>query len=556
MFSKRLRPRPPGLLVVALVVLSLVLLGTACGGEKEGAAEPAPAPPAVTEPAPTEPAPTEPATTEAQPPETGGDATLVWADAGEPSTIDPAIVGINWELTVTRNVYDALTTYDSDNPGEILPALAESWEQNGDVWTFTLRQGVTFHDGQDFTADDAKASIDRLLKIGQGQAYLVNEIASTTAVDPYTLEITTNGPNAFLDANLTHIAIQSNEDIEANPENDGQDYFLEHANGTGPFKFISWEKGSQITLERNDAWWGTFPENAPKQVIDRFVADGTTRAQGLERGEYDLANFVPVDQALALGEKEGFSLVVDDNIFAWPAIYLNVETPPMDNENFRAALVKAFDYQAMVDYSEGYASVPRGPIPDWFPGSPEADLEPIARDLEGAKQALADSGLSNPSFNCAVPAGFPEFAFAATVLQSSAQEIGVTMKIEELPFTQALEQVHNNKSNCFIVGNAILSPKDPTKFFDAHFVTDAFFNTENYSDPEFDALVEQISVTSDETERYELLKQAIEKVVAARVVIWTNRPQTIVPVPDYISGYKMDPTEYINVRFYELSVNK
>jgi peptide/nickel transport system substrate-binding protein len=490
-------------------------------------------------------------------PSPAAERTLVFADAGEPSTIDPAIANINWELTITRNVYDHLTTYNSNDPGTILPALATEWTNDGaNLWTFKLRQGVKFHDGSDFTAEDVKATIDRMLKIGQGQAYLISSVKEVRVVDDYTVQIETASPDAFLAANLTHIEIVSADDVAAHASDDGKAWFGEHANGTGPYKFVSWERGSQITLQRNGDWWGTFPTNPADRVIVRFVGEGSTRARGLEGGEYDLANFVPLDEALRIGKLPGFSTVIDDNLWAWPAIYLNTQMAPTDSVEFRRALVLAYDYGAMLDYYQGLAETPRGPIPHWFPGSPENDLAPIARNLDAARAALEASGHAGATIKCAVPSGFPEFDFAATVLQSSAQEIGVTVQIEQLPFVQAIEAIKNDQAQCFVLGNANLSPTDATKFFDAHYVTGGFYNSSKYSNPEFDALVGRIRSEFDPNRRYELLKQASQMIVDTHMIIWAARPKTVVPIPDHVTGYVMDPAEYINARFYELSINR
>jgi ABC-type transport system substrate-binding protein len=482
-------------------------------------------------------------------------STLVFADLAEPTTIDPAIANANQDFTVTRNVYDHLTTYASDNPGEILPALAASWEQQDKRWTFTLREGVKFHDGSAFDAEDAKASIDRILKIGQGQGYLIDSIASTRAADPQTLEITTKQTDAFLAANLSHIEIVSADDVKSHAKGSdlGQDWFKANANGTGPYKFVSWEKGAQIELARNADWWGKWPAHPAERVIDRFVTDGTTRAQGLEGGEFDLANFVPVDEARRIGGKDGFSLISGNNLFAWPAIYLNTAKAPTSDPAFREALVKAFDYQAMVQYNDGDATIGRGPIPDWFPNSPEADLPEIKQDVAGAKSALAAAGGSHEML-CAIPSNAPEFKFAATVLQSSAKQIGVKVRIQELPLVEALDKAKKKQSNCFVLGNAIISPTDPTKFFSAHYVSGGFYNAANIDDPALDALVGQISSSSDEAERKALVKEASQKVVDTHAIIWAARPKTLVPVPDHVKGYAIDPTEYINARFYELSL--
>lgn len=478
--------------------------------------------------------------------------TLVWADAGEPSTIDPAKANIDWELDLTRNIYDELTTYAFDDPGKILPALATSWENDGTKWTFKLRNGVTFHNGAAFTAADVKASIDRMLRIGQGQSYLVNDIKAVTAVDPDTVLIETKAPNVYLPANLSHIEIMSAADIAVHPGENGDSYFSDHANGTGAYEFKSWSRGSQIELARNVKWWGRFARNPYDRIIDRFVTEGANRARGLEGGEFDLANYVPLDDAIRIGGEKGFHKVEGHYLWVWPTIYLNTRLPPTDNPDFRAALVEAFDYDAMNQFFNGLAATPRGPIPSWYPGSPEKDLPVVKRDLKAAKAALEKSGLSHVTMKCIIPSGFPEFAFAATVLQSSAADIGVNVQVEQAPFTEAIDAAHKNKSNCFDIGNANLSPTDATKFFDAHYVTGGFYNTANYSNPEFDALVKKIATVFDDKQRYELVKQASEVIINAHIVILTARPTTVFPSPDHVAGYRVNPTDYTGVRFFDL----
>lgn len=480
--------------------------------------------------------------------------TLVWADEAEPATIDPAKANVNHEMTVVRNLYDHLTNYDLKDPAKLLPALALSWSNDGKDWTFKLRSGVKFHSGSAFTAEDVKATIERDLRIGEGQSYLVKDITSVTVVDPMTVKIETKEPDVYLPANLSRIEIMSAADIKkhAGDPDKGDAYFGAHGNGTGPYEFVSWTRGAQIEFRRNKNWWGKFPAGVFDRVIDRFVPDGANRARGLEGGEYDLANFVPRDEALRIGHEKGFYLVEGNNLWAWPAIYLNTKLAPTDNIDFRDALVKAFDYNAMTQYFQGANTVPRGPIPAWVPGSPENDLPRIAQDLAAAKQALAKSGMANATMKCSVPIGFPEFKFAATVLQSSAAQLGIKVEIDEQNFVEAITAIKSNKSNCFVLGNANLSPTDSTKFFAAHYLTGGFFNTANYSNPELDSLVAKITTVFDDKQRYEMIKKAAETVVNAHIIIWAARPTTSVPVPDRIGGYNIDPAEYINIRMWEI----
>lgn len=488
----------------------------------------------------------------------GAQRTLVFADAGEPSTIDPAIANVNQEHHVTWNVYEGLTTYALNKPGVIMPWLATSWTVEGSVWTFQLRKGVRFQDGQPLTAADVKASLERMLKINQGTAYLISAIDSISVLGPYTVQITTKTPNAFLAANLSHIGIVSAADIEKHAKgNDlARAWFQSNADGTGPYKLVSWQKGSKITLARNTQWWGTFVPNAPDTVIDQFVADGASRARGLEGGTYDFADFVPVDDVLRIAKKSGFHLVSGDQLFTWPAIYLNMKMAPTDSADFRKALVDAFDYGAETVFYNGYNTVPRGPLPSWFPGSPEKTFPPIEQNLNAAKQALAASKLGTPSITCSVPSGYPEFAFAATNLQSAAQQLGITVNIRTAPFVQAINAIKNNQAQCFVLGEANLSPSDPTAFFGSHWTTGSYYNTENYSNGDFDQLVARISETFGQEERDTLVKRAFAMAVDSHSVIWAARPPTLYAVPNSIKGFQVDPASYTGIRFWELSIAK
>src|SRR5262249_38977456 len=129
--------------------------------------------------------------------------------------------------------------------------------QDGKTYTFTLRQGVKFHGGNDFTADDVKATLDRVKAINQGPSFLITNVTNVTVVDPKTVTIATDAPDPFLPAHLVKIGIVSAKTIAANvKDNDNaRAYFAENADGTGPYQLKSWDKGSQINLVKNQVWW-------------------------------------------------------------------------------------------------------------------------------------------------------------------------------------------------------------------------------------------------------------------------------------------------------------
>ncbi|MGQ5240314.1 ABC transporter substrate-binding protein [Brucella abortus] len=480
---------------------------------------------------------------------------FVYADAGEPTTLDPARTNTNYEFTVTRSVYDRLINYDLDDPSSLQPGLAVEWTQDGNAWIVKLREGVKFHDGTSFDAEDVKATLDRLLKLKLGQSYLVSEITGVTVIDPATVRIETAQPNVFLPANLSKIEMLSSDDIAAHG-GEGDTFFAEGGNGTGPYKLVNWKRGVQIELERNTDWWDKFSDKPFDRIVDRFVEDGANRARGVEGGEFDMANFIPLDDAIRIAAQPGFKLIEGNNLWAWPAIYLNTQKAPTDNADFRKALVKAFDYQAMLDFSHGKATTPRGPIPDWFPLSPEAQEPEIVTNLDEASAALEKSGIQNATMSCSIPAGFPEFRFAATILQASAAQLGVTVEVDERPTVEALKAIKNNETNCFAIGNANLSPADATKFFAAHYSRIGHYNAAKLDLPELEKIIADMPTVTQQSERAAQLKRAFELIVDSNAIIWTARPKTLVIQPDRITGYRVDPAEYINIRFWEIGQAK
>ncbi|CAN0248772.1 unnamed protein product [Ectocarpus fasciculatus] len=119
------------------------------------------------------------------------------------------------------------------------------------------------------------------------------------------------------------------------------------------------------------------------RVLMRSVADSQNRAEGVEGGTNDMANFIPLDDPLRIVDRDGFHKMEDNNLWAGTAIHLNTELAPTNNLDFRSASIKAFNYNALLEFNQNLGVVPRGPVSAWFPGSPEAEMAKIVTDLEG-----------------------------------------------------------------------------------------------------------------------------------------------------------------------------
>lgn len=474
---------------------------------------------------------------------------FVWVDYAEPTSIDPALVQDTNSFSFARNVYEPLIEIDPAKL-QLIPALATAWKlsDDGKTYTFTLRDGIKFHGGNDFTADDVKATIARVKAINQGPASLIANVDDVTVVDPKTVTMTTAAPDPFLPAHLVKIGIVSAKTIAARAQgnDNARAWFAENADGTGPYKMASYEKGTQITLAKNAGWWRGWQPGSIDEVDFRWAGETSTRVQMLERGEADLIAWVPAAEAARVGKSPGFTLVPWKTFDTDPALYINTKKAPTDNVKFRQALAAAFNYQAMIDYNQGYATVPTGPVPPDFPGGAQ-DLPPFAQNLDTAKQLLKESGVDATStqLDFVVPSSFASFAFGATVFQDSAKQLGIKVNIQEMPWAQMLD-LYKSQTDAPHLTDFAQSPfgLDPIQFVAQFYVTGAVYNMSNYSNPDVDAMVAQAKTTIDEAARNKLLAAVQHTVRDDAVCVWGCRPQTLDAVPDHVTGYVMDPTDY------------
>ncbi len=480
---------------------------------------------------------------------------FVYAEAFPFSTMDPAAAGLNPDMLVTQNTYDALTRYNEDDPSNILPALATQWKQDGKDWTFKIRSGVKFHDGAPLTANDVKVSIDRMLKMGQGLTFLLYNVDGVDVTDDSTVVIHCKTANPWLPADLTKVGIVSAKDVKDQAKGDDMaaGWFADHENGTGAYKVSSYTPGTELRMVRNTDWWGTFTDHPVETFIDRFVVDGTQRFIGLRGGDYQLAAFISTENAVAL-DKSKFHLAIGNNLWAYPNLNFSLTQAPTNNDDFRAALVAAFDYSAMVDYYKGYASTSNGPIPAWVPDSTSDKLPTIKKDLDKAKQLLAKSGVKDTSFTCLIPAGSPDYVFVGQVLQAGAAQIGINIQLSTVPVAQIPDLMKTNKDPCAVYGEASNSI-DPVPFFRARYVPGTYLNLWNYDNPEMGKTIDAYAAASDKATQDELMLKISKMLVDTHMDLWTVSPQSVIPMPNSVTGYKVDPFNLINVNIAELSYN-
>lgn len=366
---------------------------------------------------------------------TGGEAqaggTLVFAGAADPVVLDGALVSDGESLRVIDQIFEGLVGL---KPGttEIVPALAESWEASPDglAWTFKLRSGVTFHDGEAFNAAAVCYNFDRWYNFkgsfqNPSASYYWQTVfggfaetdpdsgapaeslyKSCEATDDSTVVLNlTKASSSFLGAlSLASFSIASPKALQEFGADEGEvdedgifhptgSYGTEHPTGTGPFKFESWVVGDKLVLVRNDDYWGE--KALLDKVIFQPIADNAARLQALQTGEiqgYDLVEpqDVPTIQA------DTSLQVLDRPAFNVAYVGINQSIPPMDKLEVRQALAYGLDRQSVVDsFYAGRGVVAKEFMPPEVVGYAD-DVTEYAFDPEKSKELLTAAGLTLP----------------------------------------------------------------------------------------------------------------------------------------------------------------
>lgn len=423
----------------------------------------------------------------------------------EPPNLDPTSGAAAAIREITQiNIYEGLTRFNSD--GSIGPALAASWDvtEGGKVWTFTLHEGVKFHDGTTMDAEDVKFSLDRARAPDStnAQKQLFAPIESVDAVDAKTVKITLKAPSGNFDFNMAwgDASIMGPESVATNATNPV---------GTGPFRFGQWVQGDRVELVANPDYWGTKP--ALSKATFKFISDPTAAFAAMMAEDIDAFPVFPAPETLAQFSGDPRFQILTGSTEGETILGMNNKQPPLDNVKVRQAIAHAINRQEIIDGAMfGYGT----PIGTHFaPHHPDyIDLTGLsAHDPEKSKALLAEAGVSNLKLRMHLPP--PTYARrGGEIIAAQLRGVGIDVEITNVEWAQWLEQVFRGKD----FDLTIVSHVEPADI-GIYARPDYYFQ---YGKPEFVAIMDELAVTVDPAKRSELNKAA----------------QTMI-AEDYVNGY-------------------
>ncbi|MGM0419789.1 MAG: glutathione ABC transporter substrate-binding protein [Bacillota bacterium] len=464
---------------------------------------------------------------------------LTVAQGADAVTLDPHGENDQPSSRVRSQIYETLVNMDTDlNLG---PGLATDWEQIDDTtWEFELREGVTFHNGNEFTAEDAKFTLERLAdpETGADGAHIVDFLDSVEIVDEYTIRIHSEYPFGPLITHLSHpvTGMLNKEAVEEA----GADYGTTTVVGSGPFEFVEWSTGSYIELQRYEDYWG---ENAEAETLTfRAIPENTVRAIEVETGGVDIAYAIAPTDEERLEEADGVYLDEYDTL-STHYIGFNVQKEPYDDVKVRKAINHAIDIDAIVEYVyTGQAVRASSPISDNVWGA-NTDLEPYSYDPELAETLLAEAGYEDGFTTTLWTNDNPLRMQIAEMVQSDLNKIGIDVEIEVLEWGTYLEETGNGNHDMFILGWVAVTGDADYGLY-ALFHEDSFGSAGNrtfWADPRVNELLDKGRTSGDPEERMEVYHEAQEIIRDEAPWVFLIHTSEVNALRDNVSNFEPHP---------------
>jgi len=445
--------------------------------------------------------------------------------------------------TVLCEIYEGLFKYDENlNP---VPNLAEKWEVKDDVhYTFHLKKGVKFHNGQEMKAEDVVFSLERVIN-STTLFYLFDfiDVDSLKIIDDYTISLSLIRATPTLLLSLCHTASYIVCKSASSTLASGHSSLVLQPVGTGPFKIVSIQEGN-VVLERFDAYHGELPYFKFMQFktnvrVNRRIAE-------LEKGNADIICNLSVFE-IETCEQNPFLKVMSTQGFAVEYLGFNMKQKPLDDVRVRMAIAKALDVELINKVTfNGLQNSATAPCAPGIPYSLAKECKVASRDVEGAKTLLFEAGYKDRlNLSFLIPESFERTEMASKI-KEQLWRVGIDCEMEVLEWDDFLEKIDAGEAQLFLYG-LIPDLPDPDNALRDYFHSSFVFSDGNYAgceDEELDELLEAGRATLDEGIRKNLYTRAQERIMELVPAVFMYYEKLSIAMPKKYEGVSVSPLGY------------
>ncbi len=494
-----------------------------------------------------------------------GNDTLVITSGSDAVTMDPQASFDGQSPLIWRGVYEPLFAYEGGSLN-IKPHLA-SYDVSSDglTYTFKVKDGIKFTDGEVLDAAAVKFNIERQMAINLGIAYALKPVTKIDMPDSMTIVLHLSAPSdgllsAF--AGMYTVYMISPKAIRDHQKNGdwAQAWLRENMVGTGPYKLQRYVQSQQAVLKRNEHYWKGWDGAHLETIIVRYIKDASSARLLLERGETDIAVFLPDDVVESMDGESGLKVTDIPSITNYYVV-LPSNVAPMNDVRVRKAIAYAFDYDGLVkNILGGRAKQARGPIPSNFPAFDPSVFQ-YKRDLAKSKQLLAEAGHPDGGFTLkfTYETGYWWKRPVGELLQSCLKELGIGLDIQELSPAAWAGMMSNPETAKLACYGLLWYPTlaTPYDYIWSVFATSAQgtagYNWGYYSNSTLDKLLDQASAETDAAKRAGLYGKAQQLIVDESPALFLYEKNYRLPMRSSVQGFVFNGVWFETFDFYALS---
>ena len=394
--------------------------------------------------------------------------TFSWASTTDPQTLDPHAVNTAPVLGFLNNVYEGLVRRDKQM--QVEPALATAWESLPEGgWRFKLREGVSFHDGSEFNADDVLFSYERASSEASDTRSWFAPVSEVRVVDDYTIDFLTNEPNPLFPSSIANFMIMDRDwavDNDAElPSTEAENYATRHTNGTGAYQITTRDPGVRTELQPFDDWWDTNESNITNAVFTP-IGQSATGMAALLSGEIDFISPIPLQDVPRMKERDGFTVYegieariimfgfkLDDDelMFSDDVTGKN----PFQDVRVRKAAYQSIDVDTLISkIMRGNAQPAAQLVSETMSGYSEANSERLPYDPDAAKVLLAEAGYPD-GFSFGLQCPNDRYINDESICKAAASmmaKVGLNAKLTSMPVRNYWPELREHKFDMYLLG--------------------------------------------------------------------------------------------------------